>query len=419
MEINSFRKLVDERKQKEEEIFLNKSVATAIKRKRKELNYTQEQAAKGICSISYLSKIENGYLEPDNYYVQEIMNRIGIAPEEISSSNYLSELRQIIKAISYGDSDIVLRIYNNVLEEEPQNTLSAELVFLAKEIFFKKLNKATQLIKLINGVKKDLYDYELKVFMYLIAKYEVMRFDNMLALKYIRILERIESEDTYLEIEILTIKLEASIAVGNYVVALNTANIIENVITPQLNFQRLLRVRLSNALLLILSGQVFDGEYLLKTIKRHRGLNSEILERFWYVEGWLFKSKADYDRAIESFNKITNELYLDSLINVIECYSLKGDKTNLAETRKIISEIDVNQNRSFYLRIAEYFHIRTTDNQYKLKDFINMQILPMMKNNTNWYYFELAINELIEFHRGNGRYKETDKLYKKLAKGFQ
>ena len=44
------------------------SFGAAIKRKRIERNMTLEESAEDICSISYLSKIENSLLEPSPKY---------------------------------------------------------------------------------------------------------------------------------------------------------------------------------------------------------------------------------------------------------------------------------------------------------------------------------------------------------------
>ena len=53
-------------------------IGSLIKRKRKELNVTQDEISKGICSISYLSKIENNQIVPSDFYVREIMDKLDI-----------------------------------------------------------------------------------------------------------------------------------------------------------------------------------------------------------------------------------------------------------------------------------------------------------------------------------------------------
>ena len=53
-------------------------IGSFIKKKRKELNVTQDVISNGICSISYLSKIENNQIIPNKYYVKEIMGKLDV-----------------------------------------------------------------------------------------------------------------------------------------------------------------------------------------------------------------------------------------------------------------------------------------------------------------------------------------------------
>ena len=57
MNIIVFRRLV--RSRKECKLYETKPIGSAIKFKRKAMNMTLEEGSEGICSVSYLSKIEN------------------------------------------------------------------------------------------------------------------------------------------------------------------------------------------------------------------------------------------------------------------------------------------------------------------------------------------------------------------------
>lgn len=50
-----------------------------IKRKREEMGYKQEYICKGVCAVSYLSKIEKGIIVPSNEIIQQLMERLGIS----------------------------------------------------------------------------------------------------------------------------------------------------------------------------------------------------------------------------------------------------------------------------------------------------------------------------------------------------
>ena len=57
------------------------SFGAAIKRKRLERNMTLEESAENICSISYLSKIENSLIEPSPKYFYLLKERFDLNDE--------------------------------------------------------------------------------------------------------------------------------------------------------------------------------------------------------------------------------------------------------------------------------------------------------------------------------------------------
>ncbi len=60
-------------------------IGDVIKRKRKERRGTQELISKGVCSVSYLSKIENNKMIPSEYVIKELSKRL-----EIDMAHYMA-----------------------------------------------------------------------------------------------------------------------------------------------------------------------------------------------------------------------------------------------------------------------------------------------------------------------------------------
>lgn len=77
-----------------------------IKRKREELGYKQEYICKGICAVSYLSKIEKGSIVPSDEIIQQLMERLDIScfnePDFIEKGKEL--LEECYEANLYGYS---------------------------------------------------------------------------------------------------------------------------------------------------------------------------------------------------------------------------------------------------------------------------------------------------------------------------
>ncbi len=81
-----------------EKPYETKPIGSAIKVKRKELGMTLEESAEGICSISYLSKLENNLIEPNEVFVRKLKQRLNLKDElEIDSSIYKNDLNELLE----------------------------------------------------------------------------------------------------------------------------------------------------------------------------------------------------------------------------------------------------------------------------------------------------------------------------------
>jgi len=74
------------RNRKEQKIFESKPIGSAIKFKRKEMNMTLEEGAEGICSVSYLSKLENNLIEPGVRFISSLIERFNL--EDVFDQDY-------------------------------------------------------------------------------------------------------------------------------------------------------------------------------------------------------------------------------------------------------------------------------------------------------------------------------------------
>ena len=77
----------------------NPHIGVIIKRRRHALNMTLEDTSKGICCISYLSKIENGTINPKKYVLNEVLERLKIKEENLrSKAEYISLIIECLKS---------------------------------------------------------------------------------------------------------------------------------------------------------------------------------------------------------------------------------------------------------------------------------------------------------------------------------
>lgn len=85
-----------------QKLFLAPPIGSAIKFKRRELHLTLEEGSEGICSVSYLSKLENSQIEASEKFIDALLDRFQIS--ELNPDNirqYEEDKNELIDAMIY------------------------------------------------------------------------------------------------------------------------------------------------------------------------------------------------------------------------------------------------------------------------------------------------------------------------------
>lgn len=100
-------------------------IGTLIKRERLKRNYSQEGLCRGICVVSYLSKIEQGKAEAGADIIRALLNRLGISYE--IDQNFLKEAGKKIELLYEKLQEGILKQEDFVeIEKEYQRYLASE-----------------------------------------------------------------------------------------------------------------------------------------------------------------------------------------------------------------------------------------------------------------------------------------------------
>lgn len=60
-------------------------LGTYIKKRREELDLKQEELCIGLCSVSNLSRIENGQQDPSRRLAQQLLDRLGLPDDRFTA----------------------------------------------------------------------------------------------------------------------------------------------------------------------------------------------------------------------------------------------------------------------------------------------------------------------------------------------
>lgn len=143
----------------------NVAIGTKIKELREKQNLTHAQLADGICSDSYISRIENGTRCPNSLIIRQFSKKLGISGDyllrsiESKISIYVYDL--IIKAcreMECNRFDAVLELISNVDITKIESLYDKQIILALNTIAENAVSKNTlESLKKINGILKTTY----------------------------------------------------------------------------------------------------------------------------------------------------------------------------------------------------------------------------------------------------------------------
>ena len=149
-------------------------IGNVIKDKRKKMNMTQDAISKGICSISYLSKIENNQIIPNEFFVKEIMERLEVDDLVVDKTiNDLKTLRQLTYDIFYNRTDSIIQLYEEI--KSINHNVVINVCKLGCLLNLKKQG-SNQYVLMLENLVYNMSNYELKAFLFFSTEYFINRF---------------------------------------------------------------------------------------------------------------------------------------------------------------------------------------------------------------------------------------------------
>lgn len=166
-------------------------VGEIIKYYREKLNLTQAEAVEGICTISFLSKVENGKIKYTGEILNLISERLGI-----DLNNELKSISQIDKLLNDWHKSLIkcdkhqIEILKTKLEQIPfiqrsQHKIHYELLRARYFFYHQKFNQLIEIIQSIENQFTELSIYEKNFLLHLEGMYylyQILDQDNELAI---------------------------------------------------------------------------------------------------------------------------------------------------------------------------------------------------------------------------------------------
>ena len=197
MNIQSIQNKVERRNKHQQNKTEYKDIGTFIKKRRKDLNITQDVVSNGICSISYLSKIENNQIAPNEFFIKEIMSKLEV--EDDITNTFLNDehyLLDLIEAYFYNDHEDIKTAYKEV------DALKSGTVHYLGDLIYGIKNKAKNTYITVNRLENiimNMNDFELKTYLLFTSIYHIENNNHKTALEILQLIDTIHYKNDYID----------------------------------------------------------------------------------------------------------------------------------------------------------------------------------------------------------------------------
>lgn len=165
-----------------------KIYTTFLKRKRIEKKLTLENLAEGICTASYLSRIENNLVDVNDNYFIKLFKKLDIDYFSLRETKDKEIFKSLLKCYLKKDFNEGISLVNEAIKTSYYVSLEYELMILFDSIFKGLYEDARNCIESLNKVCEELLNEELIFYLYLTAMYAYLTNQGVFAYKQIIVL---------------------------------------------------------------------------------------------------------------------------------------------------------------------------------------------------------------------------------------
>lgn len=405
-------------------INLGKLIAT----KRIESNITQEDLSNGICSIPYLSKIENNKIEANPEIISLLCDKLRINFDDIllMHTKFKKLLTDIYIAINNKESSIVYSLWNN-LNELKNNILDSDLInsyYLISfryYLFISNLDLARNVEKKINKLKKTFTKQHYFQYYYFKGLYFSLN-QNYLE----GITNFLKAKNLQVEIQNKDINLTCHLAL-TYSQNFNSPLAIQYGLEALDNFQNelnLKRIAECHTILGINLTRVGDFDKALnhynKVLKVASTYNDhKIFSKTLHNIGYMYSIKKDSTRAIEHYQRSLEYKKVEEPMYVNTVYYLALELIRNKESRKALEwiekGIDISKNneekKTYFLKLTLLKFLELSDINSCI-EFAENECVPFFKEKNNNHDLVDCYVTIGDLYHKLCKYKNSSNFYK-------
>lgn len=385
-------KIIDNKKNN----IANCHIGMIIKKKRLESKMTLEETTKGICCVSYLSKLEHGIIEPKKYVMQEVLERLNVKDTALRSSVEYDELiLDVLKAIKDCNIDRVNSIYNTLSDDDDIHF--ADVIRAAYFLQNKNYDEAIKCIEKTLSVKEHLDNQEIIAVILLIAIYNYELKDYGESLDCCLLLDGYFISDLHTNILRLKLIIENKYILGEYSTLNDYITIYQSLCVKTCDSDGMKRSFYLYSMSIANTKQRYEAFKVYNNVSESLSTEKKLM---WEKD--LYITLNDVDEALK---------YELTTVEKLWAYDVKGNKEMIEQ---LIKEINIDSLDIMEKIFVESIRLKYFDNEFSYIQYLRKTAFAFACEHGIYresnYYGKILIEEFAK----KSRYKEALLVYGKI-----
>jgi hypothetical protein len=375
---------------------------------------TLQEISKGICSVSYLCKLEKNDIIPDESYVRAIFERVNIDYNLVGKNIIENGVENAVKAYLANDFEEIDLLYNSTDDSifNAQNYLIKAFYYLVTS----KYKEFCETIKILDNIKDTLITNDAGVLLFLVTQYYI---DTYQFLDALTILKEVNHLSFTID-ELNWLIHEQRFDVGFY---LNDYNLM---------YETYFKILINNNIgLPYFRKLIVRAKYLYayastnyeKSISEFDKINLRNIpeESQLDITYWKLATMTKGKEYVKTFDQIYNNgLQYDAkfvALLLICAYGI-GKQEYIDMACSTVKDYQFNSNEMIDNRFIKFMLIFLKgDFNHEYIDFIKEKIIPYSNKFKHHIYDRFYIEHYLDYLKSGSRYKEAFTiLYEKYKK---
>ncbi|PAV28005.1 transcriptional regulator [Virgibacillus profundi] len=409
-------------------------IGSFIKLQRTKREMTQGQLAKGIVSLSYLSKIENKKTEASSEIIQLLCTRLGIQLKDGFDANIQKKCKEWYNMLfEVNDKEEIISTYKELQAVMDENLTDSLLMFEIHKIRYYliigKYNEALTKISDLNemsGSFDNLHQYYWYKFR---GNYNSANGDFEQAIILYKSAEERLNQIEVEEKEIADLQYIISITHSKLRNTLESIEYAEKALDIYMKEYYFMRCAQCHIVLGISYRRIkmYDKAIKNYNLARHLGeLNKDkqVIQLTNLNLGYLHSARGGSKEAIHNYLEVVNDLEVDlnarltSLTALIKEYytinNVEKTKQMIEKGFELFEQININNNDTYRIHyyVLKTYNYAINKSNSKFENLVINELIPYLKEHKDYANLVVYANMLGNHFEELSKYKDSVKYYK-------